>query len=110
MNKLDRFAEIIAAYSRHGWQLRRVLMTVEGAEIRESDKALFEGLAIDQAPMDALWFSRPSQNSREAWELRLVAETPYALFEAFESDETEEQREEVRREMEARMREYTTKE
>src|SRR3977135_3391113 len=109
MNKLDRFAETIAAYRRHGWQLRRVLMTGESAEIRESDKALFEGLAIDQAPMDALWFSRSSQNNREAWELRLVAETPYALFEAFESDETEEQRAEVRREMEARMREYTTK-
>jgi hypothetical protein len=48
--------------------------------------------------------------NREAWELRLISETPYALFEAFEEDETEEQREEVRREMEARMREYTAKE
>ena len=52
---------------------------------------------------------RPSAKDREAWELRLVAETPYALFEAFEADETEEQREEVRQEMEARLREYTTK-
>jgi hypothetical protein len=36
----------------------------------------------------------------------LLAETQYALFENFEADETEEQREEARREMEARLRDY----
>jgi hypothetical protein len=36
----------------------------------------------------------------------LLAQTQYALFEAFEPDETEEQRDEARREMEARMRDY----
>jgi len=38
-----------------------------------------------------------------------VAETPYALFETFEADEEEEDREEVRREMEARLREYAAR-
>ena len=71
---------------------------------------MFESLPISEALFDALWFSRNSTKDREAWELRLVAETPYALFEAFEPDETEEQREEVRLEMEARMRVYVTKE
>jgi hypothetical protein len=70
---------------------------------------LLADLVVNEALIDALWFSRPSRENREAWELRLVAATPYALFEAFEVDETEEQREEMRREMEARMREYTTK-
>ena len=70
---------------------------------------LLESLPVHEATVDALWFSRASQKNREAWELRLVAETPYALFEAFELEESEEQREEVRREMEARMREYLTK-
>ena len=108
MNRLDRFAEVIGAYRRHGWQLRRTLMTAQTlAETCESDRALFENLPVEEAPIDALWFARASPKNREAWELRLVAETTYALFEAFESDETEEQREEVRREMEARMREYT---
>ena len=51
----------------------------------------------------------PSYEQREAWELRLLAENPFALFETFEVDETEEQREEVRREMEARLREYSEK-
>jgi hypothetical protein len=53
-----------------------------------------------------LWFARPSNNNRTAWELRLLAETQYALFETFEADETEEQREEMRLEMEARLRDY----
>ena len=49
---------------------------------------------------------RPSHQQREAWELRLLSETQYALFETFEADETEEQREEMRQEMEARLRDY----
>jgi hypothetical protein len=82
-------------------------MTAETqAETNTIGRALFENLPIEQAVFDALWFSRPSPTNREAWELRLIAEAPYALFEAFEADETEEQREEVRQEMEARMREY----
>jgi hypothetical protein len=40
--------------------------------------------------------------------LRLLAQTPYALFETFEPDETEEERDDVKREMEARMRDYAS--
>ena len=36
----------------------------------------------------------------------MIAATPYALFETFEVDEPEEDREDVRREMEARLRDY----
>jgi hypothetical protein len=39
-----------------------------------------------------------------------LAQTPYALFETFEQDEPEEDRDDVKREMEARMREYVSKE
>lgn len=98
--------DIIATYELHGWKLRRVLARpgtvllisqagdpVRDAEIRESD-------------FDALWFARPSHAGREAWELRLIAEQPFALFEAFEADESEEDREEARREMENRIREH----
>lgn len=107
MNQLERFSEIIKTYSRHGWQLKRVLVRGEtrGA-MSEVEQALFEDAAVEEAEVDALWFARPSQAGREAWELRLVGETPYALFETFEADEEEEAREEVRLEMEARLREY----
>lgn len=109
MNQLQLFHEILATYRRHGWTLKRVLMRAEtlaqlhaeaGGDVR------FENVAFTEAAFDAIWLSRPSHERREAWELRLIAETPYALFELFEADEEEEDREDVRREMEARLREY----
>ena|SRR2546427_10676326 len=110
MNQIDRLVEIIATYRKHGWNLRRVLLTIEtGASCGEREKSSFADAKVEASAIDALWFSRPSHEKREAWELRLVAETPYALFETFESDETEAQRQEVRCEIEARMREHTAK-
>ena len=67
---------------------------------------LLRNVPVKEAAFDALWFSRPSHNNREAWELRLLAQTQYALFETFEADETEEERDDVKLEMEARLREY----
>jgi hypothetical protein len=110
MNRLGKFEEVLAVYGRHGWRLARALLTAEAlAEWRAAAGAgrdAFGGVEPAESEVDALWFSRPSQGGREAWELRLVAETPYALFELFEADEAEEDREDVRREMEARLREY----
>lgn len=110
MSGLKKFQEIHAQYSRHGWRLARVLARPESlAEMRgrgDDAAATFEGVAAAESDVDAMWFSRPSAEGREAWELRLVGDTPYALFELFESDEEEEDREDVRREMEARLREY----
>jgi len=100
--------EITGTYEKHGWQLRRVLLRPESQSELEADPSLRQ-LPLAAAVMDALWFSRPSHQQREAWELRLVAENPYALFETFAADEPEEDREEVRREMEARLREYLRK-
>src|SRR5207253_1711784 len=81
----------------------RVLMRSETrAEVIDKEETVLEGAAVEQSEVDALWFSRPSHGPREAWELRLVAESPYALFETFEADDPEELREEARQEMEAR--------
>jgi hypothetical protein len=109
MNQLEKFQEIIATYGKHGWRLRRALLCPEtrasltaGPEIQ----TLFESAETRESIVDALWFARPSHAGREAWELRLVGDTPYALFETFEADEAEEDREDVRLEMEARLRDY----
>lgn len=98
-------------YHKHGWRLARVLARAETiAELRgagtEGSGESFEGASVAESEVDAMWFTRPSHEGREAWELRLVGEPPYALFELFEPDEAEEDREDVRREMEARLREY----
>lgn len=118
MNQLQRAREIVATYRTHGWQLRRALLRPETLQLLSQDSAPttessllapkdFENVLPIEAAIDALWFSRPSHAGREAWELRLVGDTPYALFEVFEADEAEEDREDVRREMEARVRDYT---
>ena len=110
MNQRDLIREILATYQKHGWQLRRLLLLPETRnEIVNKGELTFAGVRVDDANVDALWFSRPSSGKREAWELRLVAETPYALFETFEADAPEGAHEEVRQEMEARMSEFTAR-
>ena len=107
MNNAYLLRELVATYRKHGWELRSVLLQpATFAEIQSQEPGLIANLAVKEADFDALWFSRPSHEKREAWELRLLAQTQYALFEAFEPDETEEERAEVRREMEARLRDY----
>ena len=104
VNRREQIKEILATYKKHGWQLRRVLLTPEKRTEIEDDSWAGDA-PIEVREFDALWFSRASQRNREAWELRLIATTQYALFETFEADEPEQAREEVRKEMEARMRE-----
>jgi hypothetical protein len=105
MSQLGKFEEVLAQYRRHGWRLARVLAR-PGTLGAEGGGASFGGAPVAESEVDAMWFSRPSAEGREAWELRLVGDTPYALFELFEPDEEEEDREDVRREMEARLRDY----
>jgi hypothetical protein len=100
--------EIVGAYQKHGWQLQRVLLRPQTRTELALGVLLLDGAQMEESLIDAMWFSRPSHQQREAWELRLLAENPFALFETFEEDETEEQREECRREMEARLRDYVS--
>jgi hypothetical protein len=113
MSRLKNFQDVLAMYRKHGWRLVRVLARAETLEElrgpkggESDDAAAFEGVGAVESETDAMWFARPAQGGREAWELRLVGETPYALFELFEPDEAEEEREDVRREMESRLREH----
>jgi hypothetical protein len=103
---LELFSEIIATYQRHGWKLERVLIKPSTRnDLKDEPMGMFDAAVVIEAEFDALWFARPSTAGREAWELRLAAEQPYALFAAFEADETEADREEARLEMEHQMRE-----
>ena len=107
MSNAYLFRELVTTYRKHGWELRSALLRPETiAELQSQEEQLLSGIPVKQEQFDALWFSRPSFNNRDAWELRLMAQTQYALFETFEADETEEERDEVRAEMEARLRDY----
>lgn len=109
VNYRDLFKDIVDTYQQHGWKLRRVLVQPQTRAELGSDVSSMPDVQISEAAIDGLWFSRRSHEQRDAWELRLLGETPFALFETFEQDETEDQREEARLEMEARLRDYCNK-
>lgn len=100
MITLEQIQEILSLYKKYGWKLERILLT-------ENLKKYLPDADFEIPPIvseiDAVWFSRPS-GDKEAWELRRLHSTPYALFETFEADDEEEVREEIRREMESRLR------
>jgi hypothetical protein len=102
MSRSELAREIIATYRKHGWEPRRALLRETSQD--EVSSVLEGQIEIAPAPIDAIWFSRPSSNQREAWELRLIEESPYALFETFPADLSEEERERLRKEMEERAR------
>lgn len=97
-------AEIISLYRKHGWTLSRVLLS-PGLEKNLSGRAgkLFGDAEIISSEIDAAWFSRPSKNQSEAWELRHLSSAPFALFEVFGEDTAAESGREKRREMEQRL-------
>ena len=114
MTQAARLFEILKTYRLHAWRARRLLLTdatrAELSAIPDVWRDELSDTTLHEAEFDAVWFARAAGESsdegvREAWELRLVAASPFALFEMFEADEAEEDREDVRREMEAQMRE-----
>lgn len=70
----------IALYEKHGWKLSRVLLTEESqAEIVLPALGLDETAEVRDSDLDAFWFTRRSDPNSEAWELRRLAGTPFAL-------------------------------
>lgn len=99
--------EILTQYEKHGWSLRRVLLS---AEIKSSlPPALFGQTAIVSSNIDALWFSRASNEGRETWELRHLSSAPFALVEVFEDEDDEDVREDARFEMQTMLMKQASK-
>ncbi len=101
----EKFQAILKQYEKHGWILRRVLLS---AKVR-LPLEFFGQVEIVSSESDALWFSRASAEGREAWELRSLADAPFALVEVFEAEDEEEVREEIRQEMQTRLAEQASK-
>ena len=100
----EQIQEILTQYRKHGWKLSRVLLSEPTRKILTASlKKLFGDAEIVSSGIDAAWFFRASGKGGEAWELRRLSETPFALFEMFDDDDEEEIREETRQEMQTRM-------
>ncbi len=104
MISAEQIKEILAQYKKHGWNLRRVLLSASTKEsLADSLQSLFGNVEIVSFAADAVWFSRASGQSGEAWELRRLSGTPYALFEIFDAEDDEVVREEAHFEMQERL-------
>ncbi len=96
--------EILTQYKKHGWKLSRVLLSAPSRKMLSASlENLFGGAEIITSETDAAWFFRASGSGGEAWELRRLSGTPFALFEVFDADDDEEIREEARQEMQTRI-------
>lgn len=85
---IDRqsIADIIATYKKHGWTLRRVLLSGLTAK-NLSGTDIFGDVAPQGSVVDAMWFSRRARKGVETWELRAMSLSPFALLENV-ADET----------------------
>jgi hypothetical protein len=96
-------SEIILTYKKHGWVLRRVLLS-EPLErsLEEQLGELFGDTQIRASAIDAIWFSRPPSDGHIAWEIRHLSDLPYALLANF--DESSEDLEDSLRQVEMKLR------
>lgn len=99
MISAGQIREIIKQYEKHGWTLRRVLLSPAMMESSGADEIVFGDAPVTPAEIDAAWFSRPSKGG-EAWELRRLSGSPFALVEIFDADGEEAVRDQTRQEME----------
>ena len=102
MTDPSAIAEIIKQYEKHGWKLRRVLMTHELKEALGGAE-LFANADVRPAVHDGLWFSRRSLPDREAWELRRISAAPFAVVEVVPDGLSDQERDELLSQAEARM-------
>lgn len=85
----DSINSIIAVYTKHGWTLRRVLLS-SGLRSAFTNAAVFDGAEIIDADFDAMWFSRVRNERETAWEIRHISNTAYALVAVVDSEQDDE--------------------
>lgn len=82
--------EIIRTYAKHGWILRRVLLTAKVRRLLGDETSeVFGDAHVVESDIDAAWFSRPPKTGEVAWEIRHLSETPFALLEYVDESSNE---------------------
>ena len=105
MIRPEQIREILSIYRKHGWSLRRVLLSEAlRAGLSDSLEELFGDTEIFDSDLDAVWFTRSSRPGHETWEIRRLSTSPYALCEVFNQEDEDDVREEVLSDLEERLR------
>ena len=88
MIDLPAIKDIIATYEKHGWNLRRVLLSpVSKRKFVDSLADLVGGIPFADAEFDAAWFSRSPKTGAVAWEIRYLGELQFALLETLDESD-----------------------
>lgn len=104
MLKREIIEEILAQYKKFGWHLRKILLSEKSkSSLSEEDKKIFGDTEIISSDFEAAWFTRDSGKANSAWELRHLSENPFAIFEVFPREKTEEELSSQFQEMENRL-------
>ena len=96
--------EIVKQYEKHGWTLRRALLSDESLVVLSDTLA---GIDIALSDLEALWFSRRSKPESESWELRRLTGSPFALVAVVPSNASEDELESTLAQIADDMRERT---
>lgn len=96
-------ADVVAMYKKHGWTLRRILIS-QPEEISTFDSfVVAESAETFHSKLDAAWFTRRTRPNTETWELRRLTGTPFALVAVIPDTFSDDERENMLGEIEERM-------
>ena len=82
---METVAEMIATYKKHGWELRRILLSPGSkSKVGARFAVTFPGIKFTDSGVDAIWFSRSPTGGPVAWEIRYLGNTPFALVQTID--------------------------
>ncbi len=86
MSTSDTTSDVVATYRKHGWVLRRLLLTKSSIQKLAAVEA---DIIVHESDIDIAWFSRPPESGGVAWEIRYLGDPPYALVENLDESSSE---------------------
>ncbi len=89
MIDLEMVSAIIDVYQKHGWHLRRILITDPADEPRIAGRIDVSDIPIKRSGINAVWFSRTPKDGPAAWEIRYLGDIPFALLECLDENDPE---------------------
>ena len=104
MKDITEITSIVDQYAKHDWVVRRVMLPPASiAAVGPGLVSLYPDLEVIESLEEGIWFSRRTLPDREAWELRRLSGSPFALVAVLEDSFSEEEREDVLASIEQRM-------
>jgi hypothetical protein len=104
MKQIAEITSIVEQYAKHDWVVRRAaLSSATIAAVGAGLASLYPDVEIEESANEALWFSRRTLPDREAWELRRLSGSPFALVAVLEDSFSKEEREDILSGVEQRM-------